>query len=399
MTKKRILFVDDEPNILSGLRRMLRSMRKQCDMSFAESGYEAMTMFEESSFDIVISDMRMPGMDGAQLLALIQEKYPRTIRIMLSGQADDEAILRTVGVVHQFLGKPCDPERLKGVIIKAIALQDLLDNEELKSLISQIGSLPSIPTVYSKLQQAICNPEVSIDDVAVIIEQDIAMSAKVLHIVNSAFFGLYTKIESPGRAVKLLGLDTVKGLVLGVEVFTLMNIPQDLFSSEQLWHHCMAVGALAKKVASHETEDLEIINNAFLAGLLHDIGKLVLVSLLPDQYREIKQIALSENIPLQDAEFRVFKGTHSAVGAYMIGLWGFTSPVMEAIGFHHRISEYPAKVFSPAHAVHIANVIYYLNRPDENHGEKMEIDKSVFAQFGDKDKTEEWLALCSEYFD
>lgn len=378
---------------------MLRSMRKQCEMSFAESGNEALALFEESSFDVVVSDMRMPGMDGAQFLTQIQESYPRTIRIMLTGQADDEAILRTVGVVHQFLGKPCDPDRLRGVLTKALALQDLLDNEELKTLVSKMGSLPSIPTVYSKLQKAMSDPEVSIDDVAGIIEQDIAMSAKVLHIVNSAFFGLYTKIESPSRAVKLLGLDTVKALVLGVEVFTLTTIPEDLFSSEQLWHHCMTVGAMAKTIALNETEDQDIVNDAFLAGILHDIGKLVIVSLLPDQYREVKRIAQSENIPLRDAEFRVFKGTHSAVGAYLIGLWGFTSPVMEAIGFHHRIGEYPAEGFSPAHAVHIANAIYYLNRPEECHGETNAVDSSVFVHTGDQDKTEEWMALCSEYFE
>lgn len=378
---------------------MLRSMRKEWEMSFAESGNEALALFGEVSFDIVVSDMRMPGMDGAQLLSHIQEKYPGTIRIMLTGQADDEAILRTIGVVHQFLGKPCNPERLKGVLLKALALQDLLENEELKKLTSKIGSLPSIPTVYSRLQEAIRDPEVALDDVAKIIEQDIAMSAKVLHIVNSAFFGLCTKIESPSRAVKLLGLDTVKTLVLGVEVFTLTTIPDDLFSSEQLWEHCMIVGALAKKIAENETEDQDVINNSFLAGILHDIGKLVLVSLLPDQYREVKRIAKSESIPLREAEIKVFKGTHSAVGAYLIGLWGFTSPVMEAIGFHHRIAEYPAEVFSPAHAVHVADKIYYRNRPEESSGEPLEVNEAVFALTGGLDKTEEWVKLCLTFFD
>ncbi len=399
MKKKRILFVDDEPNILAGLRRMLRSMRNEFDMFFADSGNAALDLCAEEPFDVVISDMRMPGMDGAQLLALIKERHPQTIRIMLTGQADDDEILRTVGIVHQFLAKPCDPEKLKSVLLKALALQDLLNNESLKKLILQLGSLPSIPTVYANLQRAIRDPEVSMDEVAGIIEQDIAMSAKVLHIVNSAFFGLYSRVDSPSRAVKLLGLDTVKALVLGVEVFTQTKLPPELFSAEDLWRHSMTVGAMAKKITEQVSDDQELIGNAFLAGILHDIGKLVLVSLLPDKYREVKRVAEAGEMTLRQAECRIFNGSHGAVGAFLIGLWGFTNPVLEAIGFHHNIADYPSNNFSPVHAVHIANVLYYQNRPEEVIGAAMELDLEELTKVAAPEKIEIWKKICSEYMD
>ena len=145
--KKTVLFVDDEPNILAGLKRMLRSLRNEVDFFFAESGREALEILAVQHVDVIVSDMQMPGMDGATLMAAVQEKYPMTIRIILSGQAGDGPVLRTAGVVHQFLAKPTDPDTIKEVLRRACALQDLMKNEQLKAVVSRIGKLPSIPAI------------------------------------------------------------------------------------------------------------------------------------------------------------------------------------------------------------------------------------------------------------
>ena len=161
MTRKSILFVDDEPNILAGLKRMLRPLRNTMDIMFAESGQEALACLREHHIDVMVSDMRMPGMDGAELLTRVQRHYPHTIRIMLSGQADEESTLRTVGVVHQFIAKPSDPETLKGVLGKACALQDLMQNEQLQALVAGLGSLPSLPAVAIQIIDQV-EPEPSV---------------------------------------------------------------------------------------------------------------------------------------------------------------------------------------------------------------------------------------------
>ncbi|MFH0785067.1 MAG: response regulator [Pseudomonadota bacterium] len=399
MDKRRILFVDDEPNILNGLRRMLRSMRNEFELHFAESGKQALELINQNEFDVVVSDMRMPGMDGSELMTEIQKSHPHSIRIMLTGQADEESTLRTIGVVHQFLAKPCDPEKLKNILIRASALHRLMIDGKLKEIISGIDSLPSLPAIYEKLQKKIREPEASLDDVGEIISQDIAMTAKVLQLVNSAFFGLYQKVESPARAVKLLGLDTIKALVLVSHIFSEMKISGDAYSAESLWNHSITVGMLSKKIAESETDEKEIISNSHIAGVLHDIGKLILVSKMESRCSEAVLLARQEHIPLRLAEKRVFKATHCDMGAYLTGLWGFPSDIVEAIGFHHQLGEYPADTFNPALAVHIANVMYYKHHQDEVIGSMPEFNEEYLQKIGLGEKLQNWQDLCFAYME
>lgn len=399
MDKRRILFVDDEPNILDGLRRMLRSLRKDFELHFAGNAIEALELMDHLNFDVVVSDMRMPGMDGAQLLAEIQEKHPHSIRIMLTGQADDESTLRTIGVVHQFLAKPCDPERLKGILLRASALHRLMIDGKLKDIISGINTLPSLPSLYLKLLKKIRDPEASLDDIGEIISQDIAMTAKILQLVNSAFFGLYQRVESPARAVKLLGLDTIKALVLVSQIFSEITISKDLFSVQTLWLHSMTVGGLAKLIAESETDDKDLIDNSYIAGVLHDIGKLIMVSRLESFYLEAILMAKKDNMPLRRAEKAIFKATHCDMGAYLIGLWGFPSDIVEAIGFHHQLGEYPADTFSPALAVHVANVLYYRFHKEEVFGAMPEFNEEYLEKIGLKEKLIKWQELSFAYME
>jgi HD-like signal output (HDOD) protein len=394
MERKKVIFVDDEPNILDGLRRMLRSLRNEYDMHFVAGGNEALELMAQQRFDVIVSDMRMPGMDGAQLLEIIQKDHPHTIRIMLTGQADQESIYRTIGVVHQFLSKPCDPDQLKNILIQTAALQDMLFDGSLKDLISQLGKLPSLPSTYSRLQKAMATPDVEISELAEIIAKDIAMTAKVLQLVNSSFFGIYTKVDSAARAVALLGLDTIKVLVLSLELFSKIKVPEQVFHIDQLWSHSLVVGKVAKAIAASQTDNKEMISNTFLAGTLHDLGKLILLSSLPDQYRQVIDMAVERNITMPEAERSVFDATQSSVGAYLVGLWGFSNPIIEAIGFQNSIEKYPATTFTPALALHAANVLYYRNRPDEIIGKALELNITVLERLGLQDASVEWEKIC-----
>ena len=394
MVKKSILFVDDEPNILAGLRRMLRTMRNEMDLNFVESGAAALEFMANNNVDVIVSDMRMPGMDGATLLTQVQEKYPHAIRMMLTGQADEEAILRTVGVAHQFLAKPASSEVLKEVLQRASALQNLLKNEPLKALISKIGRLPSIPKVYSELQQTLKNPECALNDIARIIEKDVAMSVKVLQLVNSAFFGFFKNIDSPARAVNLLGLDTVRALVLGVGVFSEVAPKTDnSFSIQQLWEHSIGVAAFAKTIAQHETESKDIIDQSFIAGLLHDIGKLLLYTDANSKYEEIVSFSAQARLYSYQAEQRILHADHAEAGGYLIGLWGLPGPVVEAVAFHHRLDEYPMPSFCPALAVHSADIIHNQLYPDP-HFEAPHPNTQFFDQAGLAGRFDTWHELC-----
>ena len=393
MDKKKILFVDDEPNILSGLKRMLRSLRKEYEFNFAEDGFSALEMMKNDSFDIVVSDMRMPGMDGAELLKQVQTLYPSSIRIMLTGQADEESVMRTVGVVHQFLAKPCEPEKLKEIIQNASALQNLIHAEKLVNIVNSIDYLPTIPAVYMKLQERLLSSEAAIDEIGQIIEADLGLSAKVLQLVNSAFFGLYKKVDSPTRAVSLLGLDTIKSLVLGTEVFNDSAISSTNISLEELWSHSFFVGNCAKKIMEATVQDKEKSDVALLAGMLHDIGKMIMDSQLDVQYRMAVELKKEKRMSSHTAEKIIFSASHAEVGAYLVGLWGLNSTVIEGIAFHHNISQYPSNEMSPALAIHVANALYYECSKKEPDIEENRLDVEHITSLGLEQHLDSWREI------
>lgn len=394
---KAILFVDDESFILQGLKRMLRSLRNEMDFFFAESGEEALNILSEQQISVIVSDMRMPGMDGATLLYTVLEEYPQIIRIMLTGHADDQSILKTIPVVHQFLVKPSDPQTLKEVLTRACALQEIVGSDKLRTLVAGLGGLPSLPGVYAELQEKLIDPEVDISEVAAVIEKDLAMSTKVLQLVNSAFFGLYSSVDSPARAVNLLGLDTVKALVLGVGIFTeLVPAEDSRFSVSELWEHSFTVANFAKIIANMEEADKTTVDNCFIGGIVHDIGKLLLYSSMGEEYLSILEKVETDTLAMHSAESLLYDADHGDIGGYLLGVWGLPGPVVEATTFHHKLDKYPEESFCPALAVHGANVIYYSLYPKRCIGKAPEVETTFIQQAGLEDRFDRWQQACKD---
>jgi len=355
---KRVLFVDDDPNILRGLQRMLRPLRREWEMTFVESGQQALEVLRETPMDIIVSDMRMPVMDGAQLLSEVQRRYPHMVRIILSGHSDKEMILRSIGPTHRFLAKPCDAEVLRTTIAKACALRELLNDETLKQLVVGIENLPSLPSIYMEIMEELSSPDASLSRVGQIISKDVAMTAKILQIVNSAFFGLPRRIESVSQAATLLGLDTIKALALSTGAFSQFeggDLPG--FSLDELWRHSLSVGTLAQKIAKAQRQSSKLCDDALMAGLLHDCGKLILAAKLPERYASVRALSKSQGILMLKAEKDTFGTTHAELGAFLLGLWGLQDPVVEALAFHHCPGKYPGRDFTVLTAVHVANVL------------------------------------------
>ena len=224
----------------------------------------------------------MPGMDGCQLLERVKNLHPQVVRIVLSGNSDKDLILNSAGLTHQFLSKPCDAEALKTTIARACAMRELLEDESLINVISKIESLPSLPSLYKEVVEEVNSPDGSLARVGEIISKDVGMSAKLLQLVNSAFFGLPTQVSSTVRAVNLLGLETIKTLILTIKIFSQFDragLP--CYSISSLLDHSISTGMLARSIATQEDLKQNQIDEAFMAGLLHDIGKLILLDKLP----------------------------------------------------------------------------------------------------------------------
>jgi putative nucleotidyltransferase with HDIG domain len=353
--KKRILFVDDEPQILEGLRQRLRRQRSQWEMSFVQSGQEALELLGAEPVDVVVSDMRMPQMDGATLLKRIQAEYPEVVRIVLSGHAEPEMTLRAVPVAHQYLGKPCDPDTLMNVVSRACSLQTLLNDEGVRRIVGRIEALPSLPRVYSQLMDALSDDDTSCRDVAQILKQDMSMSAKMLQLVNSAFFRLSRNITKIEEAVTYLGFTTIKQLALGIEVFRLGNGRSSLggLSLEELQRHSLLVASIARSLFDNRREK----EDAFVAGVLHDIGKLLLAVELPDHIEKVASTIRTEGGTMHAVEKKQWGVTHADVGAYLLGLWGLPYPVVEAVANHHAPDRVEQQGFDILAAVHLADAL------------------------------------------
>lgn len=391
---KKILFVDDEPKVLQGLRRMLHSMRHEWTMEFAVGGQEALEFLAKAPYDVVVTDMRMPGMDGAQLLKEVMKRYPGIVRIILSGQTDQDAFLSSTTIMHQYLSKPCETEMLKRTIEHACRLKDLLKDESLKKMVMQTGSLPSLSSLYTEIIEVIQSPDVSMEKIGHIISKDIGMTAKVMQLVNSAFYGLRRRISDPTEAAIILGMNTMKALLLSYSLFSSLNqIKIHDFSPDTLWQHSMSVGSLAKKIAKAENYQLKGTEDAFVAGMLHDLGKLVLAINCPERYSEKLSLVKKNNVSHLEAEMEVFNGTHAEVGAYLVGLWGIADTIVEALAFHHNPAMCPTKSFNLVTAVHAANVLVSETCPGEA-GTASPVDYVYIAELGLSERLSVWREAC-----
>jgi putative nucleotidyltransferase with HDIG domain len=395
--KRRILFVDDEPMVLKGLQRTLRKMRREWDMTFVVSGREALDVLGKKPMDVIVSDLRMPEMDGGRLLAQVKKQHPHVVRIILSGQLDQEMTLKSVRLVHQSLSKPCDAEVLKHTLAKLFALRDFLSDESIKSIISQIESLPSLPAIYTEVIAEMQSDDPSIKKVGEIISKDISMTAKILQMVNSAFFGLFQKIKSPEQAVMMLGMETIKALVLSVKIFSEFNQNSfSWFNIDKLFDHSLTVSMYAKTIIKNENLDQGLINNSMMAGLLHDLGKLILATNFEKPYRQLLAEAQGTGKSLLDLEYETFRTSHAEIGAYLMGLWRLENSIIEAIAFHHLPARSMTQNIGLLTAVHVGNALDHEARTPPGENTELQCDTDYLDKLEITSRIPQWRQVCSE---
>lgn len=389
-SKLCVLLVDDEPNVLSGLRRSLRPMRDKLEIVFASGAREALDIMAQMPLDLIVSDMRMPGMDGIQLLGEIRERFPGVVRFALSGDVSRQALLASAGLVHRYLAKPCDLKELQTAISSVWELSSLVTNKDLKNTLSQIESLPAAPALYRSLVGALDAPSAAGEDAGRIIAMDIAMSAKVLQVAGWALFGDNQLFFSVPRAVDSLGVDTLRAMASAGG--TLASLGHDAFerlSLRPLWDHAQAVARLARRIAQSANAGGEIADQSYVGGLLHDFGKLVFAITTPAALAAAPARAAADNTCLLDAERDLIGATHPEAGAYLLGIWGLAHPIVEAVRLHHNPSSVGRPGFSAVTAVHVADALL---SDDSAAG----LDVPYLDGLGISDQIETWRMLLGE---
>ena len=396
--KKRILFVDDDPLVLKGLQRTLRKMRKVWDISFATGPEEALAILDQNHTDVIISDMKMPEMDGSQLLAEVKRRHPHIVRLILSGHVEQETTLHSIQFAHQCLSKPCDVELLKQTLAKLFALRDILSDDSIKKIVSQIESLPSLPSIYTEIMAEMQSDDPSIKNLGAIIGRDVSMTAKILQVVNSVFFGLPQKISNPQQAVILLGLEAIKALVLTIKIFSEFSQKKYAwFNINAIFNHSISVSTHAKVIVKSEKMDQDLINYSLMAGLLHDLGKLILATNFKNTYRQVQAESQNSGHPLWELEREAFGTSHAEIGAYLMGLWNMESPIIEAIAFHHCPAKSMTSQMGLLAAVHVANGLDHEQDQAEDSKMALQVDNKYLDRLGLSNRIPEWRRTCKKY--
>jgi HD-like signal output (HDOD) protein/ActR/RegA family two-component response regulator len=347
-----ILFVDDEPMILDGLRRMLRGMRRDWAMEFIEGGVAALERLASGPVDAIVCDMRMPTVDGATVLKAAADKHPESVRIVLSGYSDKADLLRALGPAHQVLSKPAEADQVLNTLRAALDVRARLPVSALRGIVSTFRDLPVPSDRYFELLQELDDPLSSSRSVALKIEKDLSLSARVLRLANSAFFSLPRTIAQARDAVEILGVETVRAL-LTVSHFYLTE-GGTATDVERLGERSLRIGQEARRVATLLGLSQNAIANAATAGLLSHIGTLAFMNNNSRQYEVATARVDSGSMALIDAERAALGVSHCELGAYLTGIWGFPTDVVNAVAFHHSPREAGPPSLGPLTAVHIA---------------------------------------------
>lgn len=351
----RILFADDDAPVLEGLRTRLYRQSGRWQMVFVESAARAIAELDRAPFDVIVTDMRMPGTDGAELLQTVSERWPDVVRIVLSGYTERDQVLRLVPVAHQYLGKPCDAQRLVAIIERCVSLRTLLPNAELRSRVGRLRALPVTAGVHSRLQASRTRENLDVQETAALVASDPVTAAKVLQVANSAFFRLAKSGANIDHAVAYIGVPALRSVLSSPAVF--LPWPEEGpmreidFGRLQAHSHAMAAGA--QTLAG----DAPWADEALLAGLLHNIGYWVLAQESPRELAEAVVMAAQERIPLHVAEARIIGASHAQVGAYLLGIWGLAPSVVEAVAHHHDAAAAAQPQFGPLAALALARAL------------------------------------------
>ena len=358
MNQLRILFVDDDPNILRGLQRMLHRHRDKWNLEFADSGHAALQLLESRPVEIVISDMRMPEMDGAKLLDHIKSEHPETVRGILSGQADQDQTVSVIGRTHFYLSKPCSPRSLTSAIERIEQAFQAMPNPELRKRILTMESVPSTPQNLERLRVMLADANCDIMQVGQIVATDVGLSARILQLVCSSFLG------QPRTDVKVA--DAVAGLGRGI-LAKLIDMPgfalplanAEWFPLDQFLGERRLIAELAGKIAEAESAPADVQAASYNAGWLTGLGPLVLASIYPEQYKRVLTDLPNSNRSLVEAERASF-GCHQAnVSGFVAGVWGLPNAIVTAVSslFSDSADSAPQGDFSATTAVQVASAL------------------------------------------
>ena len=388
MSGKSILFAHGDPAAINEFRH---TFGEPWEVVPAGTGPAALAELVKRSFDVLVTDLDLPEMDGAALLTQTRKDHPRTLCFILASEADRERVMKNVLGAHQFLAKPCDYSVLKRNMERALALDTWIASTSMRDLVSRVRTFPTVPSLYLEILSALKSPNATTEQIGRIIAKDMSMMTKLLQVINSACFGLPRKISDPVEAVGLIGFEAVKSMVMTIKLLSQYDkIKPVYFSIDKLWRHSTEVARSARNLTLFHTDNATMAETAFTAGLVHDMGKVVLAANFDEQYRGAQSLARKQKLPLEEVEKEIFGASHGEIGAYLLGLWGMPLDLMEVAALHHHPARGTVKEFNPLTAVHVANALEYELNPDKEETVVSKIDEAYLSDIGVLEELNIW---------
>jgi CheY-like chemotaxis protein len=385
----RVLFVDDEPLVIRSLRRTLTGRRVPWEIHFCETGESALAHLGREPFDVIVSDMNMPGMGGAALLARVQEEHPDMARVILSGIADPKQVFQTVPVAHLALTKPFDPLGLIGAISRGIELRALLLRPALRAALGTDGRLPTPPPVYAAITRALAREQSSVWEIMDILGEHAAVSSRLGRLAS------YAPSDTVRPRARLLsyvaGIEppVLRSLVLLAEIAEtvgLEEIADQTFSVEAFERRSIRTAHLAARIVGRRGA----MERAFVAGLLQDVGELVLAARMPGELAGIRERCARDGVSLEEAERSILGFSHAEVGAWLLGLFGFPLEMIEAVLGQPEPGENESGGLDVGKAAYVASVLSRDSDAPVGPGITKGLDPERLGRAPDPGRLEQW---------
>ena len=393
--KKRLLFVEGDAVTLRGLGRVLEPRRADWDMVFAVNTADALAALDREPFDAVVAGLNLSGTTGVGFLNEVAKRHPRLVRFIRCTFEERRGLKGFAGSAPQHFPTDLDADEALNVVRRALLIEEWFGNPAIKALLTKLRKLPTLPSLYSQLLHELQSPNVAVDTVAQLIAKDPVMTAKMLQLVNSAYFAMPRQITDPVEAVMILGLERVRSLILLAQVFSQFDKTQcEGFQLEELWRHSVAVGTYAHLICQAERKPTALADQAFTAGLLHDLGKLLLAGNLPQVYAQVLEQAQRRKVPTRTVGFELFGTTHAELAACLLGTWGLPLGILEAVAWHHQPALSDDTTFSLLTAVHVANAIDHEKRAPPADALVSLMDPAYIQRLGLAGRRNRWRETC-----
>jgi CheY-like chemotaxis protein len=360
-------------------------------MDFATSGTAALEKLEGWHADVVLSDMRMPEMDGATLLANVQRHYPDTLRIALSGHAGMEQLARTLPIAHQYLSKPCEPAVLRSTVARACGISVRFRRHVSRGHLEGLGT-PRPLSLYRELSELLRRPEPSTDNIIHLIERDANPTHHIVELLGLCC----SKLADLRSAFRRCGVPAIRNLVLAFDALAAYSTTPapHWISVEHLYRRSLAAAYIAATLVDGEEEK----SQALVAGLLHDIGWVHLAFEQPSRGRKIADLIADGETSRSAAETQVLGIRSQDVGGYLLARMGLALPVVEAVVYCHQ----PDQAAQPAprlvSALHVAVAIAQRVDSGDQGATTLALNGDLLAQFGGSERLTVLEAEASALF-